>query len=372
MKKIIAVDFYDLVWKQEKPFSREDMDALFARYKEWHVDAVLWRLSACGKLLYHSNTPDRYSGCPAETALSKRMLAVMADYDPAELAVSMGRKHGIGVYFWLTLFDDAGYTEKEGMESSISKAHPEYSWREIDGKSHYRGVLSYVYPEVVDFRLRQIGEILTYGADGLYLCNRSHSRSQVIREAMAAATQKGEDGVGEWCRNNIELLKSEFKRCRGRFGYDPPALETYNGDLDEVERWQRHRGGYFTAFMEKVRRINPGETWFGLRYGANLGPYIYGDHFFDWEKLSSGSIVDALAYDLQPPDFDSPQLFPEFYGQTKSMKLLWMHLSANPKATLNAYADSLARWRPFLDGIIMFEAYMMTDNPEYGEFLRNF
>ena len=373
MKKIIAVDFYDLIWQYEKPFSRNDMEALFAKYKENGVDAVLWRLSVCGRLLYHTKTPDRYVGGPYAPSLAAKATAVMADYDPAEAAVTYGNKFGIDVYFWLTLYDDSGYGGCDDHESSICREHPEYSWREVDGKSYYRGVLSYVYPEVVEFRMRQIKEIISYGGAGLYLCNRSHSRPQVVRDAMAKARREGEEARKKWGMENGAFINAECERCKGRFGYDIPALQAYKGDLSDVVAWQRFRGTYFLSFMEKVRKINPGKTWFGLRYGGNNGNFIYGEHFFDWERLTDGTLIDALSYYLQPPDYDKPADFPEFYRKTKGQKFLWLSLSANePRKLLNAYAESLERWKPFMDGIIMFEAYQMTDNPEYWDFLNNF
>ena len=374
MKKFIAVDFYDLIWQQtERIFSLDDMDALFRKYAEHGIDAVLWRLSVCGKLLYHTRTPDRCAVRGEPGSLQHRAFEVMQQYDPAEAAVTMGRKYGIEVYFWLTVFDEAGYSVLSEYESSISLAHPEYSWRAKDGSGYYRGVLSYVYPEVVEFKLRQIREIASYGGAGIYLCNRSHSRSPVIRKAMEEARMAKED-VNVWCREHTQLLVSEFKRCRGQYGYDPIALESYKGDLEDVVSWQRHRGSYFTSFMEKAREAaQPGKLFFGLRYGANLGPYIYGDHFFDWERFSDGSTVDALAYDLQPPDYDKPEDFPEFYRTTGGAKLLWMSLSRNdPERLIEAYRPSIERWRPFMDGIILFEAYHMTFNQAYWEFIRDF
>lgn len=373
MKKFIAVDFYDLIWHQDTIFSASDMESLFRQYAENGIDALLWRVSVYGKLLYHSRTPDRYAGCAAQGAVSERAMAVMKSYDPAEQAVTLGRKYGIEVYFWLTVFDETSYSVFPDLESVISRAHPEYSWRAKDGSGHYRGVLSYVYPEVVEFKLRQIRELASYGGAGIYLCNRSHSRSPVIREAMEKA-DLDQSNVNDWCLANGPLILSEFKRCRGQFGYDQPALDSYKGDLDDIIAWQRHRGSYFTGFMEKARMAaRPGKLFFGLRYGANMGPYIYGDHFFDWERFTDGSVTDALAYDVQPPNYDREEDFPEFYRRVNSAKLLWMSLSAqNPKGLLEAYAPSLERWRPFMDGIILFEAYKMTRNEEYWDFIRNF
>ena len=89
--------------------------------------------------------------------------------------------------------------------------------------------------------------------------------------------------------------------------------------------------------------------------------------------MTDGSLLDALAYDLQPPHYDDPALFPEFYRKTQGEKLLWMSLSAKePEKLLAAYAESLERWKPHMDGIILFEAYQMTHNPPYWEFIRNF
>ena len=373
MKKYIAGEFYDLIWQQSTPFSLADMEDLFRKYAETGIDAVLWRLSACGKLLYHTKTPDRYAGCAAQGDLGPKALAVMESYDPAEAAVLLGKKYGVEVYFWLTVFDEASYSTSPELESSFCAAHPEYSWRAKDGSEYYRGVLSYTYPEVVEFKLRQIREIAAYGGAGLYLCNRSHSRSSVVRKAMLAAKDV-EKNAAAWCRQYRELLLAEFKRCRGLFGYDPPALESFHGDLNDTVAWQRHRGTYFTAFLEQAKAAAaPGKLLFGLRYGANLGACIYGDNFFDWEKLTDGSLLDALAYDLQPPHYDDPALFPEFYRETRGEKLLWMSLSANePEKLLEAYAESLERWKPHMDGIILFEAYQMTNNPPYWEFIRNF
>lgn len=375
MRKIVAVDFFDLVWQQtERIYSLEDIDALFARYAEYNVDSVLWRISACGKMLCHTKTPDQFKYIPGDKALAHKMCDELLDaYDPASAAVAAGKKYGVDVYFWVTLYDDAGYaSDFQALESSICREHPEFSWRSKDGKSFYHGVLSYTYPEVVEFRLRQLRELIALGGAGLYLCNRSHSRSPEIRKAMKENAINGDYGKS-WISANREFIESEFVRCRGLFGYDQPALATYHGDLDDVVAWQKHRGSYFIDFMKKVRELNPGKLWFGLRYAPNFGPYIYGDHFFDWEKLTDGTLVDGLAYDVQPPDFDKECDYPEFYRKTAGEKFVWMSLGVkNVKWLLDFHAESLERWRPHMNGLILFEAYQMTDNQEYWDFIKNF
>lgn len=370
MLKIIAVDFYDLIWQQETLFSEADIDRLFRKYAEHRVDAVLWRLSVCGKLLYRSQTADCMQGNEGN-AIDVKCGEILRKYDPAEAAVAAGRKYGIEVFFWLTLFDDAGYSTGD-LESSFCREHPEFSWRSRDGKDYYHGVLSYVYPEVREFRMRQIREILAYGGAGLYLCNRSHSRSNVIRDLMRRLFDAKEEKHQFQSKENQELNISEFIRCRGEYGFDPPAVAAYTGDLQDQVAWQRFRGTYFTEFMRQVRKEVPTKLWFGLRYGPIPAgtAFVYGDHFFDWEKFSDGTLVDAIGYYLQPPDFDDPADYPEFYRPTNAAKLLWMSLSnKNPDKLLEAYHDSLQRWIPLADGLILFEAYQLTDNPEYWQFL---
>lgn len=368
MKKIIAVDFYDLIWKQEEIFTISDIEKLFCKYAQHGVTAVLWRLSLIGKLLYYSNTVDRFSISTSNNPIAIKALKVMDSYDPAKVALEMGKKYGIEVYFWLTLFDEAAYSNSDEFVSSLCKEHPEYSWLSKDGKESFYGVLSYAYSEVQEFKLNQIKEIVSYGADGLYLCNRSHSRSPLIRKKMETASD-----VSLWCRENSSLIISEQNNSRGKYGFNPVAVENFHGNLDDEKAWQSYHGKFFTSFLEKVRQINSGKNYFGLRYAPNFGPYVYGNYYFDWEKLSDGSLVDGLAYDLQPPNFDKEEDFKEFYSKTKGEKFLWMSLSANnPTNLLAAYNDSLARWKKHMDGIIFFEAYCLTNNQPYWDFLKNF
>ena len=369
MRKIVAVDFYDLIIQQHQLYSEEDIDALFRSYASLGIDTVMWRVSVCGLLLYRTQTPDIVVPVPnrIDSPGLAKAAELLKNYDPAETAVRCGKKYGIKVLFWLTLYDDNGLEINDPMEAHICKEKPHLCWRSKDGREYFHGILSYAYPEVVEFRMRQIRELLAYGADGLYLCNRSHSRPRLLQEAIR-------DGLHKKDRKAYSaLFESEYKRCRGFFGYDPPALETYTGDLDDDEAWQKHRGKYFINFMEKVRAVTAGEIWFGLRTQYGLGSFIYGKHFFDWDRLTDRSITDGLIYELQIPDFDKEEDFPEFYRETASEKYFWFNLnSKTPDTTLRIHAECLERWRPRLDGIVMFEAFDMTYNPQYREFIRNF
>ena len=121
MRKTVAVDFYDLILQQHQLYSEEDIDTLFRSYAALGVDTVLWRVSVCGLLLYRTQTPDIV--VPTENRTDSAGLAKAAEllkkYDPAETAVRCGKKYGIKVLFWLTLYDDNGLEINDPMEAHI-------------------------------------------------------------------------------------------------------------------------------------------------------------------------------------------------------------------------------------------------------------
>lgn len=369
MQKIVAVDFYDLVWQSRKPWTPEMINELFERYASVGVTGVLWRLSVCGKLLCNIDSPDKFNSCDGE--IEVKCMELLSRFDPAEAAVAAGKKHGIEVYLWLTLYDDHGYGSKPGKHSSDFNAkHPEYSWRSRDGKEFYRGVLSYAYDEVVEFRLDQIRKINAYGADGLYLCNRSHSRPPEVCKAMDEAI-KQLSTESAWCRENRDfIVKSQLDAC-GKFGFDPPALAAYGKEITDLANWQRFRGRYFIDFMEKVRKITPGKIGFGLRYSPGIPGFVFGDDFFDWDRLSDGSLVDFMSYRMTIAPEIGDEDFHELYRPTPVKKFFWMNLSNNAEAAIQVHQQKLDSCNTEFDGIVMFEAYFMTDQNKYWDFLKN-
>jgi hypothetical protein len=370
MKKCIAVDFYDLIGQRESPWLPDDIDRLFAGYAEYGVTSVLWRLSCCGKLLYHSETPDRFDFTGNE--YGRKTVELLQRFDPAEAAVAAARRNGIEIHFWITLYDDRGYGVN-GLSSRINIEHPEYSWRSLDGLDCYAGMLSYVYPEVVEYRLRQIREINAYGGDGLYLCNRSHSRPPEIRKVMDRLCKEDIAGVNRWCRENNVRITSAIADSVGKFGFDPPALEAYGKIPQDMADWQRFRGIYFLNALRKFRDATPGKLGFGLRYGGSLDSFfIYGKDFFDWDFLAHGGLLDFMAYQLPVPPETGLEEYTDFLHPSPAEKWLWMNVgSAKPKERIDSYLKQWDSWRKHLDGVIFFEACNLTGNPVFWDFIRN-
>jgi hypothetical protein len=388
MKFTMAVDYYDLIWQSEKLFDEPHIDRFFGECAEHGINAVQWRLSVCGHLLYRTKTGDMFTGTPynSSASLSKFHKAnyykcknILACFDPLEAVVRLAHKHGMELYPWLTLYDDYG-VQGDRVSSIIAK-HPERCWRSHDGKNYYLGVTSYAYPEVVEFRMKQIREILSYEGDGLYLSNRSHSRPPEYHDALESFINKTPDTCyTEWIKANVGFIDKSQKAAVGNYGFDQPAVKAYiemtGKQPENSEQWNRFRGQYFMKFIEQVRREVSGKLSFGLRYEPNAPHFLYGKHFFDWKRLSNGDILDELHYAL--PEDDSVDLkisYPELSQPSKTSRQGWCWLGHKKLEDTIQYKANIIKQQvkqSNLDGIVLFEAYHFIKKPEYWNLLEYF
>ena len=157
-----------------------------------------------------------------------------AHFDSLASAVSYGHSIGLQIHAWVSINeDDHGW----GIQSEFSKRRPQFRWRRRDGRS-YRSQLSFAYPEVRDYKLAILRELLkNYAIDGLFL---DWIRTGDVRDN----PQTDSEGVAD---NGYEapLLKA-FRRQ-----YSLDAREVPNGD----ERWARTRAEPQTLFMRAMRKL---------------------------------------------------------------------------------------------------------------------
>ncbi len=387
MNITMAIDYYDLIWKSRKLFGREHINCFLGQCAEHGIDTVQWRLSVCGKLLYHTKTGDMLESIPAEDlqamqtphcSIVEKAKAIMAEIDPLEVAVELAHKHGLKILPWLTLYDDRGYFRFS--QSSLVAEHPEFCWRSENGEQYYSGVTSYVYPEVISFRMRQLNEILSYGGDGLHLSNRTHSRPPEYFTKRDDFLRKNPDANHNiWLQVVGESLAEIILQSAGQYGFDPPAVNAYKkitgrlpGKTDA--EWWNFRGNYFTDFMKEVRKVVDGTLSFGLRYISG-SPYPYGDKFFDWNTLLN--IVDELHYEL-PENKSVPAMLescPELESPSRSLKLGWCWLGPHCREeTIRLKAPPIKDLieAGFLNGAVLFEACNFWEKPEYWKLIRYF
>jgi hypothetical protein len=387
MRLTMAVDYCDLIWKSDALFDEEAINRLLGEYAARGVNAVQWRVSVFGKLLYNSKLGDKFTAEPfgaddvpgyadSIRPTFAKCNTIMAKMDPMEVAVRLCRKHGIAIYPWLTIYDDAGF--HHFTWSRLIRQHPEFCWKSFDGEACYHGVTSYVYPQVVGYRLAQIEELLGYEGDGIYLCTRSHSRPPGYTEGYMdfLRTHKPEDWKHTPAARRLEAWSNE---CRGRFGFDPPAVDAYRDKTgrepapDDAE-WWAFRYGYLHEFLKKAKalaRRHNGDLCFGP-HADSAG--VYPRNFFDWKKMLDEKVVDEVhigatdAYcGIDQARIEYPELF-----ESPGRKSYFCSISRNAGAEdfIRSFeASGNAQFLDRFDGITAFEAYHFLLRPGLWSFI---
>ena len=387
MKFTVAVDYYDLLWQSDELFDEQKIDHFLGMCAEHGIDAVQWRVSVCGQLLYHTKTADMFTAqefdsLPAIARVHRETFhkckAVLDKCDPLEVAVRLAHKHGLKIYPWLTLYDDYGVLGDR--QSSLVKNLPELCWSTKDGKEHYLGATSYVYPEVVEYRLKQIRELNEYGGDGIYLSNRSHSRSEQYHNALRKFVELNpERDYTDWIRENQGFVEDGQAGAIGKYGFEPPAVNAFADKFGRVpedtdSEWWRFRGGYFTDFMRNVRAEVQGKLSFGLRYPAGSKFFLYGDNFFDWKTMIKEGLIDELHY-MFPDCMLSDEVYPEMDEADDVSRYGWLW-QGNPDIAkveeIKVCPLKEAVSKGLIEGVVFFEAYHFLNYTERWKLINAF
>jgi hypothetical protein len=171
----------------------------------------------------------------AQAATYLKQMAAMdyEKFDALAAATEYGHSIGLKIHAWATINeDDHGW----GWASEFSKAHPEFRWVRRDGRV-YKSQLSFAFPEVREYKLGLIKELIAYPIDGLFI---DWIRTGDIRDN----PQTNPDGVADsgYEKPNIEAFKTKHS-------FDPQ--EVANDD----DRWVRTRAQPQTIFMREMRKL---------------------------------------------------------------------------------------------------------------------
>lgn len=228
-----------------------EMDRLMALCAHFGIDRVFFRVSVCGAVCYHTRvmTPayenvfakykvEGLDGCCANIpSLHGRMAQVMRRIDPLASCAKYAHKHGMQVYAWVTVWDSLYYAP----ETEFFQTHPEYTWVSKDGTKHVPGVPCYAYPEVREYRLKQVRELLEYDVDGIMFSPRSHSPWP--------GRSKGGGNEGARGYGFNEPVVKEYIR---RYGKDPK--ESAPDSLDEL-RFVQLKADFYNQFLREAKAL---------------------------------------------------------------------------------------------------------------------
>lgn len=222
---------------------------------------VYWRVLDGGRALYKSklvHPENRWDNdsfwnpqSPADKALSAQFTASLTQqrrdeicskidslnyelFDPLDAAIRYGHQIGLEIHAWISINeDDHGW----GLQSDFSKKNPVLRWVRRDGRP-YRSQLSFAFPQVREYKLDIISELLTgYDLDGIFL---DWIRTGDVRDN----PQNDSDGVADF--GYEKPLVEGFQK---KFGIDPHQLS------NDDDRWVRYRAEPQTLFMRSARRL---------------------------------------------------------------------------------------------------------------------
>jgi len=196
------------------------------------ITRVYWRVTT-GWSYYASkinNTGPVFISTREIKAISKRRRWGMYDAidwsqdDTLAAAVEYGNKVGIEVIAWMTLEDSHG----PGSSSRLAHEHPE--WMTVDrcGRRYYR-LCGWAFPQVREWKLNLVREIMAYNPDGLLL---DLGRFAYVTDPPTFGVSTG---------GYEEPMVEAFKEETGRDPFQIP-----NNDED----WIRFRARYLTQWVE--------------------------------------------------------------------------------------------------------------------------
>jgi hypothetical protein len=221
---------------------------MLTRCREFGFDRVFWRCYDCGRSTYPSSRIEPFRWVdheeiyqyspgfippPDPETLKRCEMLDYTGFDSLEAAVRIGHELGLQVYGWMSLNeDDHGL----GWPSKFTREHPECRWARRNGE-RYRSQLSFAFPEVREYKLGLVREVLEYDVDGILL---DWIRTGDIRDNPQADEQGNAD-----------------------FGYEQPNLDAFlkKHGLDPREvgasdpRWVEVCAEPITEFMRGFHRI---------------------------------------------------------------------------------------------------------------------
>lgn len=254
----LNLDFFDVAigtdcWDLKD--NAGEMDRLMAVAAHYGVDRILFRVSICGVVAYHSDvmyTADRSAfadrqGRMLDTGVGNipsfipRMALVMEDIDPLRECVEACHRYGMECWAWVTTWDSKYYAPPE----EFFQRHPEYTWVSRDGSTHIEGVPCYAYPQVREYRLNQMRELVReYDIDGIYLSMRSHSSWPHRGVHSQPVADSGARGYGY----NAPVV-AEYRR---RYGIDPREVPY---DSLEALRFVQLKAEFFKTWLADVHAL---------------------------------------------------------------------------------------------------------------------
>jgi hypothetical protein len=281
----INMDYYDNVYYCKQlgleNYGEAEIASYFTTCRKMGVSGVHWRVSFCGQMMYPSKAATPFPGRTKKEQLDPgqaRFAKTLTEIDPLAIAVREARKNGIEIYIWMTLADE-GYNDPvigDSLFSEFQLDHPHTMLLNRKGEP-LKGSICYNEPEAFQYRINIVKELLAYGADGLFLCTRTHNWS--------------------------------FGRDEGQYGFNPAVVAEYRKRHDtdilsqdfDLEKWLGIRGEAFDRLIAEIaslahaagKKVRLGCGPRALS-GGPFGSRNWGNMPVDWQRYLREGWVDSM------------------------------------------------------------------------------
>jgi hypothetical protein len=268
---ILNIDNYDEAVVHMEHYGEKLIKGLIRKSFDAGFKGINWRVSVCGKLDYQTEGPDLLN--EVWHPESRHLVDLLkTGFDPLAVAVEECKKYSMKIFPWLTIFDEGPvslFDKKPYGEATaeLLRRNPHFQMVSRDGKEYFKGVPCYAYPEVEEYKLEQIKELVRYEVDGIFVCFRSHSPMP----------------AGENLYGYNEPVVREYKQ---RYGRDILKEEF------DVHLWKKIQGEYVTGFLRRLNKeLNGRDLTVNVDRGC-LGGLIH----TDWQTWAKEEIVSGLCY----------------------------------------------------------------------------
>jgi hypothetical protein len=161
---VMEVDYYDNAWHG---CTRASVEKMFENCARAGILDMYWGVTG----VYPSKVFQMYDGADRRQG-AKKCTEVLRSFDGLAAAVEFGRKYGIKILAYLRLFDDYWIGTTDPFIESLGHGW----WESRCGHFQLKGWPCYHVPEVMEYKLRIVRELIDYGVDGfLFALTRSHS-----------------------------------------------------------------------------------------------------------------------------------------------------------------------------------------------------
>jgi hypothetical protein len=297
---IVDVDVNDEVWLRRQNMTEQDVADLVTKLKQNGCQTLLIRCGCLGFLPYRTELSyplgfdakhARANPVPAvipnmeveiaqSTVWNKRYAEVIRDINPPAVFIREAHKQGMKAIAWIDIFDDGW----PGFHSKFLDEHPYCQWVGKDGKTYFKGLTDYSWPEARAFRVAEARELLDLGADGVHCSTSAHCRH--------LPNTHDEDFYG--------YSRPIVKAFQAKYGVDIRTAK----DFDK-SAWHDLKGEAMVQLYRDLARLchsRRKELWIGLQLGRYT-QFAVDPHFSTnvvarftnhWKTLVDERVADAF------------------------------------------------------------------------------